>query len=122
MPYETFWEPRGIRWVFEGSVTDDDLTRPNEDLYDDSRFLEIRYQIADFRFISGVSALSETVRLVSHMDREQSRRNPDVKVAILGTSPVVKGLARMYALTGAEDRWQVRLFETEEEAREWIGD
>ena len=25
MPYETHWEDEGIRWVFSGIVTDDDL-------------------------------------------------------------------------------------------------
>jgi hypothetical protein len=32
MPHETHWEDEGIRWVFSGIVTDDDLLRCNLEL------------------------------------------------------------------------------------------
>lgn len=121
MPYETHWEDRGIRWVFTGEVTDDDLIRCNQELYDDPRFLTIRYEIADFREITVAAARSETVTRVGDMDREQAARNPDVKVAILGATPLITGLTRMYAMSGGDAIWDVRIFETEVEARKWIG-
>jgi len=122
MAYETHWEPSGIRFVFTGTVTDDDLIQSNKDVYDDPRFEDIRYQIADFRDMDEFAALSDTVRLIADMDREQASRNPDIKVAILSTSSLMKGLGRMYALSGAGEEWDVRVFDTEEEAREWFGD
>jgi hypothetical protein len=121
MPYETHWEPHGIRWVYTGEVTDEDLIRANQELYEDPRFLAIRYEIADFRNITGAAARSETVTLVGDMDREEAARNPDVKVAILGATPLITGLTRMYAMSGGDAVWDVRIFETEEEARKWIG-
>jgi hypothetical protein len=120
MPYETHWEPHGIRWVFTGEVSDDDLVRCNRELYEDPRFLTIRYEIVDFQKITGIAARSETVTLVADMDREQSARNPEVKVAILGATPLITGLTRMYAMSGGDEIWDVRIFETEEEARKWI--
>jgi hypothetical protein len=122
MAYETFWEPQGIRWVFSGTVTDEDLIRSNEELYEDPRFPEIRYEIADFRSVEGIleNASSETVRRVARMDMAQSSRNPDLKVAILATTLLIKGFARMYALFGDESRWEIRIFETEEDARRWF--
>lgn len=121
MPYETHWEPHGIRWVFTGEVTDYDLIRSNQELYDDPRFPTIRYEIADFRKTTAAAARSETIALVGDTDREQAARNPDVKVAILGATPLITGLARIYAMSGGDAVGDVRILETEEEARKWIG-
>ena len=91
MPYVTHWEDEGVRWVFSGFVTDDDLLRCNLEAYGDPRFESLRYEIADFRAVEDFSAGPETVKRVARMDRDQSVRNPRVKVAILATAAVIKG-------------------------------
>jgi hypothetical protein len=120
MPYEIRWETKGVRSVFSGIVTDDDLLRSNFELYDDPRFTSIRYEIADFGLAEGSSFSAETVRCVARMDHDQSVRNPDVKVAILATGTLARGLARMYALSGGDTPWVTQLFRTEEDALSWL--
>ena len=120
MPYEIHWEDEGIRWVFVGIVTDDDLLRCNLELYDDARFESIQYEIADFRAGESFTVTPKTLRRVARMDRDQAVRNPNVKVAVIATAAVQKGLARMYALSGGDTLWVTEVFDTEEDARVWV--
>jgi len=120
MPYEAHWEDEGIRWVFSGIVSDDDLMRCNLELYDDERFESIRYEIADFRAGESFTVTAKTLRHVARMDKDQAVRNPSVKVAVIATAIVQKGLAQVYALSGGETPWVTEVFDTEESARAWI--
>ncbi|MFH1501699.1 MAG: hypothetical protein ABIG03_01500 [Candidatus Eisenbacteria bacterium] len=121
MAYETYWEEEGIRREFSGTVTDDDLLRCNRELYDDPRFVSIRYELVDFLAVDGLAAGADVVRRVARMDKEQSARNPDVRVAIVAKAPLVRGLSQLYALSAGETPWVTELFETEEGARAWLG-
>ena len=120
MPYETHWEDEGIRWVFSGIVTDDDLLRCNLELYDDERFESIRYEIADFRAGESFAVTAKTLRRVARMDKDQAVRNPSVKVAVIAAAAVQKGLAQVYALSGGDTLWVTEVFDTEEDARAWL--
>ena len=54
------------------------------------------------------------------MDRDQAVRNPNVKVAVIATATVQKGLAQVYALSGGDTLWVTEVFDTEEDARAWV--
>ena len=120
MPYETHWEEEGIRWVYVGTMTDDDILRSNLELYDDPRFETIRYQIADLREVEHFEGSSRAVRRLSRMDADQATRNPNIRVAILAQAALMRGIANVYAMSGAESPWETRVFESEKEAREWL--
>jgi hypothetical protein len=121
MPYETHWEADGILWVYTGAMSDDDVLRANLDLYDDPRFPSIRYQIADFQLVDAFTATAQTVRKLSRMDREQSARNPLMKVAIVASSPLTRGIASLYVLSAADTPWSIKVFDALDDAREWLG-
>ena len=120
MPYEMHWENEGIRWAFSGVVTDGDLLRCNLELYDDARFESIRYEIADFRAAESFTVTAKTLRRVARMDADQAVRNPSVKVAVIATAAVQKGLAQVYALSGGDTPWVTEVFDSEEDARVWL--
>ena len=79
MPHETHWEDEGIRWVFVGIVTDDDLLRCNLELYDDARFESIRYEIADFRAGESFVVTAKTLRRVARMDRRSEEHTSELQ-------------------------------------------
>jgi hypothetical protein len=120
MPYEMHWEAEGVRWVYTGTMTDEDVLRSNLEAYEDPRFDSIKYQIADLRAVKEFAASSRTIRELSRMDRDQASRNPHVRVAILAADDFTRGMANMYALSGGGAPWQVEIFETEEDARAWL--
>jgi hypothetical protein len=120
VPYETHWEDGGIRWVYTGAMSDDDVLRANLDLYDDARFPTLKFQIADFTGVIALTARAETIRKLSHMDREQSKRNRHIRVALIATTPLARGIASMYVLAAGDTPWSIEVFETEEDARDWL--
>ena len=120
MPYELSWEGGGVRTAFRGVVTADDLIRSNLEIYKDARFETIRYEIADFREAESRTFDAEAIRSVAHLDRAQSVRNPNMKVAIIASGALARGFARVYALSGGDSPWVTQFFETEEDAVSWL--
>ena len=120
MAYETFWEEKGIKWVFSGDLTNDDLLKCNQELYEDPRFIDIDYEICNFIAVENFPVESRVVQHVAKMDMEQSKRNPNIKVAVISNKLVMRGLTRMYEITGDGSAWETQFFENEEDARAWI--
>ena len=120
MPYTTHWEDRGIRWVFTGVLTNEELLNANLDIYDDPRFMEMHYQVVDFLQVTNFNVTPEVVREIGILDEKASQRNPDVKVAVIATNLFHKGLTRMWELSGGGAIWQTAIFEDEETARVWV--
>ncbi len=120
MSYKTFWEDNGIRWIFSGQLTVDDLLKCNQDLYKDPRFSDIEYEICDFRAVIDFPEESKAVHVIANMDMEQSKRNPNMKVAIIGNRLAIFGLTRMYQIVTGDSVWETHYFENEDDARAWI--
>ena len=83
MSYKTFWEANGIKWVFSGTLTNGDLLQCNKELYNDSRFLDLKYELCDFTAVEKFPVDSDVIRQVAEMDSIHSRRNPNIRVAII---------------------------------------
>lgn len=120
MAYKTFWEERGIKWVFSGKLTNDDLLNCNKELYEDPRFLDIEYELCDFTDVEDFPIDSKVIRIVGEMDMEQSKKNSNIKVAIISNETVMFGLTRMYEAAAFSSPWETQFFENEEDARAWI--
>ena len=121
MPYETRWEPEGVHWTYSGVLSDDDVLRSNLEIYDDARFDTIRYQILNLLEVKEFAASAGAMRTVSRMDKDQAVRNPNVKVAIVATAALIRGMANVYTLSGGDNFWEVQVFENEADARAWVG-
>ena len=120
MPYETRWETEGVHWIYSGVLSDDDVLRSNLEIYDDPRFDTIRYQILNLLEVEEFAASTETMRTVSRMDKDQAVRNPNVKVAIVATAELIRGMANVYTLSAGDNFLEVQVFENEADAREWV--
>ncbi len=124
MPYELIWEDRGVLWRFRDVVTGDELVQANLDIYSNSRFESMEYELAIFLDSVVFEASTETVRLVAELDASASKRNPKVLLAIVASQMVIRGLANLYRLQSevAGSTWKTEFFETEEEARRWLAE
>ena len=119
MPYEIIWETSGVAFRFSGVVSDEDLITSNEDVYASPLFRSLRYQIVDFSPIEGFEVPSATIRRVAESDRRAAQANPDVRVAIITSAVLVRGMSNMYALThdSMGDTWAVEILKHEKAAR-----
>ncbi len=122
MPYELTWEARGVLFTFSGTASDDDLRQSNVDVYAHPKFASIDYEIADFTAVTRLQFSAEALRWTANADFDASQRNPGIRVAIVGTEPVLLGLANMYrALTDVRGNpWKQGQFATVDEARIWL--
>ncbi len=122
MAYDLEWEPNGVVFRYHGTVTDDDLTESNEEIYADPHFPQMRFQIVDFSKIVKFAVSSRAVAGLAVRDQEASASNPDVKVAIVTSEPFLYGMSRMYSRShqAMGGTWRVKMFDTEEQAREWV--
>lgn len=120
MPYEIHWEPTGVRWIYRGTLSDEDVLESNREVNEDPRFERILYQIVDLRAVERFAATAATVREVSRTDTNLSADNPQIRVAMVANTDLTRGMAQVYQLACGEDAWDVEVFDTIEEAREWL--
>jgi len=124
MSYKTRWEEKGVYWIFSETLTNDDLLVSTKKLYSDPRYPSIKYTINDFNAVTSFPIESSMVRQVAEIDAEYSKVNPNVKVAVVANSQVIKGLTKMYQtyfeLSIENDTPFVKIFETVDDARKWI--
>jgi hypothetical protein len=102
-------------------MTDEDLIESNKEVYANPQFPNIRYEIFDVSGVTQFEVSSKAVSQVGAMDQEASRRNPNVRVAIITSEPFAIGLSRLYSRShkAMGGTWRTEMFDTEEAARNW---
>ncbi len=121
MPYEVSWEPLGVVIRASGVLLDEDSIAVNEELYASPLFPVMKYQIIDFSLIEKFDLSSERVRITADRDRIAAETNPDMKIAVITSNTLVRGMANMYATYHAVrgGSWTSKIFECEDDARAW---
>jgi hypothetical protein len=121
MPYEISWEPLGVVIRASGVLLDEDSIAVNEELNASPLLPVMKYQIIDFSAIEEFDLSSERVRITAGQDRFAAETNPDMKIAVITSSPLVRGMTNMYAIYHAVKggSWTTKIFECEEDARAW---
>ncbi len=120
MPYDITWEPGGVVWTFHGNVTASEALRSNEDIYGDSRFDSLSYQIANFLGAQKIDFGESTIAQVAALDRAAAHSNPRIKVALVTNLEYMTLLADLYKVNSEKSPWSVAIFGKLEDAREWI--
>ena len=120
MSYNTFWENKGVRWKFHGSVTSKEVMKSNMDIYGDPRFDSIRYQIADFTEVLDVSFNEKDMQKIAYLDRAASRSNPQIKVALIAPTDSVRKILKEYSMYSMESPWVIKIFESLEAVESWL--
>ncbi len=121
MPYEISWEPLGVVFRASSVILDEDSIAANEELYASPLFPVMKYVIIDYSLIEKFDLSSELMRIGADRDRIAAETNPDMKIAVIATTALMRGLTNMYALTheAKGGSWVTKIFECEEDARAW---
>lgn len=120
MPYEAIWEDKGIYWKYQGILTGDDLLQSNMNIYGDSRFDNLRYQLVDMLDVESFDVETEAMEAVTAMDEAASQTNPSLIIAVVSAHIQAKQLVELYETTTGGAPWETEMFESVEEARVWI--
>jgi len=124
MSYIFTIEEQGTHTAFSGDFTNEDLINSGNEISQLPHFSNIKYQIVDFNNVNAFPVETHAIIAVAEQDAELFKINPNIKVAIIATKQVIKGLTNMYhtyaEIAGNNVAWEVKNFETEDDARKWV--
>jgi len=123
MSYEIVWEKDGVKVIATG-VFGNDFLQASVEATTDSRFICARYAIVDFNRVTDFPVETETIRLLAESDIRAYKLNPNLKLAIVANETIMTGLTNMYKLyfefNNANKAWEMNVFESESDTRDWI--
>lgn len=123
MSYKISWEDKGVKIVTVG-IFGNDFLDASIKATTDPRFIDAKYGIVDFINVDDFPVDSDVIQQLAISDTRAYKINPNMKLAVLANKSVMTGLANMYKtyfeLNNNEKSWELKIFETEDEAREWI--
>lgn len=120
MPFNTTWIRNGIERKAFGKVTGGDIITFRNALYGDERFDKLRYILTDFTEVDSIDMTEEDIRKLAYLDKAAALTNPKCKIVIVIRDDTKKILAEKYANLMNNSPWQSMVFETVEQAREWL--
>lgn len=116
MPYKLHWTSNCVEWTYYGSLTGAEIIESNNEIYGDSRFDDLHYQIVDLSNVESFGVSETNMKHMAHLDRAAARSNPHIKVAVIAPKGPVLEIADTYARHNTESPWQTAIFDTREEA------
>ena len=121
MPFANKWKDNMIERVATGKVTGEEIIQSSLDMYGDERFDRLRYGLVDFTQAESFEMDNKETKIVAYMDKAAARSNPNLKIAIVAPQDVINKLANAYATFGEVSPWEIEVFDTLDEARQWLG-
>jgi hypothetical protein len=120
IPYSTEWKNKGLRITFTGIVIGGELVQLARGVYGDRRFDELRYHVMDFSQVESFDMTERETKNIAYMDMAAARSNPDTSVAIVAHQDIGRKLAQLYASYSEPSPWEIRIFDTLQEAEQWL--
>ena len=120
MPYSVEWKERGAHWKFTGIVTGQEILQADLDLYGDERFDNLSYALFDFSGGTSFALTEKEMKEIAYLDMASTPTNPNIKLAIVASHDVMKKMSGLYAEYMELSPWETKIFDTVEEAKQWL--
>jgi hypothetical protein len=120
MPYNITWKPGGVIWTFHGILTGQDGVKANLDIYGDPRFDDLQYGIVDLSKVKQFDLTGEDVEAAAALDEAATITNPRLILAIVAHESEAVKFAELYKSAMSESSWKVEIFQSMEDAEEWV--
>jgi hypothetical protein len=104
-----------------GVLKDEELLAHKRRLAEDPEFKPEMKELSDVRAVERLEVTTEGVRRLVATDQEQAPQLSDYKLALVVSTDIVFGMARMYQTLTEESVENVRVFRELDEARAWLG-
>lgn len=120
MPFELYWEPRGVVRRFRGNVTLVERRRSLDLICGDRRFDDLRFAISDYLAVDTYESTPGSTQELAALHLAPLRTNPLIVLAAVVVAPAVVQALRDFIATGFVTQ-PYELFDNEAAARRWIG-
>ncbi len=94
----------------------------NHEIYGDSRFDEMAYQIVDLTDVERFDVTEDDMAVIAANDRAAALSRADVKVAVATRDDIARQLSSLYEAASVTSPWVQQVFETVAAAREWVNE
>jgi hypothetical protein len=84
------------------------------------KFQKYRYSLSDYTAVTKVEISSKDVELIAQLSKDAAVLNPDAVVAVVAPRDAAYGMARMWQILSDEAQWDIRVFRSTDDAKEWI--
>lgn len=119
MSFEFTWEDNNAICFFQGSIYLNDLVESSNYLIGSHRFDSIRYLIFDLSEVERYCLDKNDIRIISNIDKGASRWNTQIKMAIIVNNLQGEKIVKEYIKLMSETNWEIEIFESLSEAKEW---
>lgn len=119
MGYTIEWKHADIIVKFDGKLIKEDILSVDNQIYGNSKFDKMKYQIFDYSQVSEVALSEADVKMISILDKSSTIWNNHVRVAIITDDVKIFGLAEIYRAILIDTKWLVEIFTNFDEALAW---
>ena len=120
MAHKLTWEQNGVYWKYSNKVTGKELLEASTIIYGDPRFSDIKYKLVDFLNVEIIEIDREDIIRIACQHRVAVLSNACVKNAIVISSKNNK-LANKFVEFFEDSSWEVQLFQSLDDANDWLG-
>ena len=121
MSHTKTWESGGLYRKFTGKISGEEILESNFDLHMDSNFQTLNYIINDFTEVTDHSVEITHTKVYASTDEIISNTKGKLKIALVVTQDPLIVLANSYREEMIGKRFECDIFNTIEDAREWVG-
>ena len=120
MPYTNYWEEDGLYRKFTGEVCGDEILESNFELHNEPAFKKIKYVINDFTNVTGHTIQNTHTKIYALTDDIISNTKGRLKIALVVNQRPLVVLANAYKEEMAGKLFTCEIFQTTEDARNWV--
>ena len=113
-------DKQGIYVTLEGKVTLEDFKVGASEAYSEENVHIQNYQIIDFTNCSSFDLSSSDMQEIARIDKEASKINPNIRIAIIAPTDVAFGMSRVYEAYADETGFDIMVFRNSEVVEDWI--
>ncbi|WP_101757834.1 hypothetical protein [Oceanicoccus sp. KOV_DT_Chl] len=125
MTIEIHWESSRLLCLkYSGTIQGDEVLAAQRSLTNDERFYNIREYLIDGSALTKSFVSDTDIEKISAITIAQSKTNPDVKNALVLSQNLDEDdhtLGAYYQFLADATGWEIELFKTVSEARNWLG-
>jgi len=119
MAYKNHWEEKGLRRVFTGNISGEEVFGANLEIHGDARFDSINYVVNDFTQVVEFEISEIDIHKIVAIDNVAVMSNPYLKIAIVATLEPLLVWIQMYAENMRDSRYESAIFDNIYDAYSW---
>jgi hypothetical protein len=110
----------GVVLYHEDVVTGDELFNTISSVYNDDKYLTLKYWIGDRTGCTEFLPDANYFKKIAELNKKESLRNPEMLLALIAPTDLQFGMSRMFEVFADESLFRTKVFRDRNTAEKWI--